>query len=78
MARRLLANQQRGASRRAVLAERLRDELAAHRPVKLVDLEHVRAAFDALPEVLALACWEGLTSEQIAKIRADGVRARKG
>lgn len=72
VARRVLANQQRGASRRAVLAERLRAELAADRPVKPVDLEHVRAAFDELPErdreVLALACWEGLTSERIAKV----------
>ncbi|GAA3692047.1 RNA polymerase sigma factor [Nonomuraea antimicrobica] len=72
VARRVLANQQRGASRRAGLADRLRDELAADRPVTPVDLEHVRAAFEELPEgdreVLALACWEGLTSEQIAKV----------
>jgi RNA polymerase sigma factor (sigma-70 family) len=72
VARRVLANQQRGASRRAVLAERLRDELAARRPATPVDLEYVRAAFDELPErdreVLALACWEGLTSEQISKV----------
>ncbi|WP_342742932.1 RNA polymerase sigma factor [Streptosporangium canum] len=72
VARRVLANQQRGASRRAGLAERLRAELAADRPVRPVELEHVRAAFDELPErdreVLALACWEGLTSERIAKV----------
>ncbi|WP_406316406.1 RNA polymerase sigma factor [Streptosporangium sp. NBC_01639] len=72
VARRVLANQQRGASRRAVLAERLRAELATDRPLRPVDLEHVRAAFDQLPErdreVLALACWEGLTSERIAKV----------
>lgn len=72
VARRVLANQQRSASRRAVLAERLRAELAADRPLRPVDLEHVRAAFDQLPErdreVLALACWEGLTSERIAKV----------
>ncbi|RBQ18871.1 RNA polymerase subunit sigma-24 [Spongiactinospora rosea] len=72
VARRVLANQLRGASRRAVLADRLRDELAASRPVTPADLEHVRAAFDELPErdreVLALACWERLTSEQIAKV----------
>src|SRR6185312_15825885 len=36
VARRVLANQQRGASRRAGLAERLRDELAAERPVRPV------------------------------------------
>uniref|UniRef100_UPI003F53E2EE RNA polymerase sigma factor n=1 Tax=Streptosporangium sp. V21-05 TaxID=3446115 RepID=UPI003F53E2EE len=63
VARRVLANQQRGASRRAVLAERLRGELAADRPVGPVGPDHVRAAFDELPErdreVLALACWEG-------------------
>ncbi|MEU4546853.1 RNA polymerase sigma factor [Nonomuraea dietziae] len=72
VARRVLANQQRGESRRAVLAERLRAELAADRPVRPVDLDHVRAAFDGLPErdreVLSLACWEGLTSQQIAKV----------
>ncbi|MFB9209149.1 RNA polymerase sigma factor [Nonomuraea spiralis] len=72
VARRVLANQHRGASRRAVLADRLREELVADRPVTPVDLEHVRAAFDDLPErdreVLALACWEGLTSKQIAKV----------
>lgn len=72
VARRVLANQQRGTSRRAVLADRLRDELIADRPATPVDLEYVRAAFDQLPErdreVLALACWEGLTSEQIAKV----------
>lgn len=72
VARRVLANQQRGDFRRAVLAERLRAELAADRPVRPVDLDHVRAAFDELPErdreVLALACWEGLTSQRIAKV----------
>ncbi|GAA3561976.1 RNA polymerase sigma factor [Nonomuraea rosea] len=72
VARRVLANQKRGASRRAVLAERLRNELAAGRPVRPVELDHVRAAFDRLPErdreVLGLACWEGLSSEQIAKV----------
>jgi RNA polymerase sigma-70 factor (ECF subfamily) len=72
VARRVPANQQCGESRRAVLTERLRAELAAERPVRPVDLEHVRAAFDGLPErdreVLALACWEGLTSQRIAKV----------
>ncbi|MFD1539343.1 RNA polymerase sigma factor [Nonomuraea guangzhouensis] len=72
VARRVLANQKRGASRRAVLAERLRDELAAARPGTPVDLEYVRTAFNDLSErdreVLALACWEELTSEQIAKV----------
>ncbi|MEV3983060.1 sigma-70 family RNA polymerase sigma factor [Nonomuraea sp. NPDC049758] len=72
VARRVLANQQRGASRRAVLAERLRDELAAARTVTPVELDHVRRAFDELPErdreVLALACWEGLSGEQIAQV----------
>ncbi|MEU7859088.1 RNA polymerase sigma factor [Nonomuraea sp. NPDC049141] len=72
VARRVLANQKRGASRRAVLAERLRDELAADRTGTPVDLEYVRTAFDDLSErdreVLALACWEELTSEQIAKV----------
>ncbi|GAA3166058.1 sigma-70 family RNA polymerase sigma factor [Nonomuraea salmonea] len=72
VARRVLANQQRGASRRAALTERLRAELAADRPAGSVDLDHVRAAFDALSErdreVLALACWEDLTGQQIAKV----------
>ncbi|SEH01829.1 RNA polymerase sigma-70 factor, ECF subfamily [Nonomuraea solani] len=72
VARRVLANQKRGASRRAGLADRLRDELAADRPGTPADLEYVRAAFDELGErdreVLALACWEELSSEQIAKV----------
>ncbi|MGC5012810.1 RNA polymerase sigma factor [Streptosporangium sp. DT93] len=72
VARRVLANQRRGAVRRAVLAERLRKELAVGRPAGPVELDHVRAAFDELPErdreVLALACWEELTSERIAKV----------
>ncbi|MEU9836695.1 RNA polymerase sigma factor [Streptosporangium sp. NPDC048047] len=72
VARRVLANRQRGDLRRAVLAERLRTELAAGRPAEPADLEHVRAAFHGLPErdreVLALACWEDLTSERIAKV----------
>lgn len=44
VARRVLDNQQRGASRRAVLTERLRAELAADRLVRPVDLEHVRTS----------------------------------
>ncbi|MEU6713592.1 RNA polymerase sigma factor [Nonomuraea sp. NPDC046802] len=72
VARRVLANQRRGATRRLELADRLRDELAAERPVTPVDLDHVRAAFEALPErdreVLALACWEELTGEEIAEV----------
>jgi RNA polymerase sigma-70 factor (ECF subfamily) len=72
VARRVLANQRRGALRKGVLADRLRAELVADRPVEPVDLEYVRIAFDELPErdreVLALACWEGLTGEQIAKV----------
>lgn len=72
VARRVLANQRRSESRRAVLADRLRDELAADRPHATAELDHVRAAFDDLPdrdrEVLALAVWEGLTGEQIGKV----------
>ncbi|WP_283135731.1 RNA polymerase sigma factor [Rhizohabitans arisaemae] len=72
VARRVLANQRRGAARRAVLAERLRDELAADRRREPVELAHVRAAFDTLSErdreILALACWEGLTGDQIAEV----------
>lgn len=55
-----------------VLTERLRAELAADRLVRPVDLDHVRATFDKLSErdreILALACWEGLTSQRIAKV----------
>ncbi|MET8003569.1 RNA polymerase sigma factor [Nonomuraea glycinis] len=68
VARRVLANQRRGASRKGVLADRLRAELVADRPVEPVDLEYVRDAFDELPErdreVLALACWEELTGSR--------------
>ncbi|MEV0313180.1 RNA polymerase sigma factor [Nonomuraea fuscirosea] len=75
VARRVQANHRRGDSRRAMLADRLRAELSAQRPERAAgpgELDHVRAAFDRLPErdreVLALACWEELTSEQIAKV----------
>ncbi|RJL31953.1 RNA polymerase sigma factor [Bailinhaonella thermotolerans] len=83
VARRVLANQRRGAVRRAGLSDRLRDELAASAGTYELPegLEHVRAAFDALPErdreVLALACWEGLTGEQIGRVLGcTGVAAR--
>ncbi|MFD9950392.1 RNA polymerase sigma factor [Nonomuraea sp. NPDC059023] len=83
VARRVLSNQRRGASRRAVLAERLREELAAERRAAPADLDHVRDVFDRLSardrEVLALTCWEGLTGQQIGKVlgcTATAVRIR--
>ncbi|MGP4102435.1 RNA polymerase sigma factor [Nonomuraea sp. KM90] len=72
VARRVLANQRRGQSRRAGLAERLKDESSAARLSGPDGLDHVREAFDDLPardrEVLALACWEGLTGPEIGKV----------
>ncbi|NUW37743.1 RNA polymerase sigma factor [Nonomuraea sp. SMC257] len=72
VARRVLANQRRGRARRAGLAERLKDELSAARPSRPDGLDHVGEAFAGLPardrEVLALACWEGLTGPEIGKV----------
>lgn len=72
VARRVLANQRRGQSRRAGLTERLRDETSATRPFGSDGLDHVRVAFDGLStrdrEVLALACWEGLTGPEIGRV----------
>ncbi|MDF5753294.1 sigma-70 family RNA polymerase sigma factor [Spongiactinospora sp. TRM90649] len=76
VARRVLANQRRGESRRAGLAARLKDELSAARPAAAVEddgrHDRVRAAFDELSardrEVLALAFWEKLTGPEIGKV----------
>ncbi|MEU6413609.1 RNA polymerase sigma factor [Microbispora sp. NPDC046933] len=82
-ARRVLANHRRGQSRRTALAARLRDELSAAPPVTAPDprVDTVRDAFTALApgdrEVLALACWEGLSGPQIAKVLGcSGAAAR--
>ncbi|WP_308249685.1 RNA polymerase sigma factor [Sphaerisporangium fuscum] len=72
VARRVLANQRRGQSRRAGLAERLKDASSAARPSGPDGLDRVREAFDDLPardrDVLTLACWEGLTGPEIGKV----------
>jgi RNA polymerase sigma factor (sigma-70 family) len=72
VARRVLANQRRGAARHSGLGDRLRQDLSATRPPSPTGLDHVRAAFDALSEtdreVLALAVWEGLNSREIGKV----------
>ncbi|MFF0577985.1 RNA polymerase sigma factor [Streptosporangium saharense] len=72
VARRVLANQRRGQSRRAGLAERLRDESSVTRASGPDGLDHVRVAFDGLSardrDVLALACWEGLTGPEIGRV----------
>ncbi|MEV0973991.1 RNA polymerase sigma factor [Microtetraspora glauca] len=75
VARRVLANGRRTATRRSALVERLGAQLArwaesAGPPDD--DLDAVRAAFRLLDaddrEVLALASWEGLTSEEVATV----------
>ncbi|WP_327048596.1 sigma-70 family RNA polymerase sigma factor [Microbispora sp. NBC_01189] len=72
VARRVLANQRRGRSRSAGLAERLKEELAAARPATAGGPDPVREAFDDLPdrdrEVLALAYWENLTGPEIGRV----------
>jgi RNA polymerase sigma-70 factor, ECF subfamily len=85
VARRALANQRRGARRRADLTERLRAEIAnALTPAEPSDHEIlVERALSALRaddrEVLLLAAWEGLTPGEIATalgIRAVAARSR--
>ncbi|GAB1821965.1 RNA polymerase sigma factor [Herbidospora sp. RD11066] len=72
VARRVLANQRRGHSRRAGLAQRLEDAARPAGPDGLDGLDHVREAFGDLPErdreVLALAFWEGLTGPEIGRV----------
>ena len=71
VARRVLANQRRGRSRSAGLAERLRSELSVARPSVSDGPNPVRDMFDDLPgrdrEVLALAYWENLTGADILR-----------
>lgn len=72
VARRVLANQRRGAGRRSALSLRLRSEVAgATRCFETGEADAaVAAAFTSLPEsdreVLALAAWEGLDAGEIA------------
>jgi RNA polymerase sigma factor (sigma-70 family) len=74
VARRVLANYRRGERRRAVLADRLRAELAAgYRPAQCTgELAEFAAAFRSLAEadreVLALVGWEGLDRGQAAAV----------
>jgi RNA polymerase sigma factor (sigma-70 family) len=78
VARRVLANQRRGARRRLALADRLRSDLTAHTTASaghertVGDHEALRTAFGTLSaddrEVLALETWEELSSQQIAKV----------
>ena len=76
VARRVLANQRRGESRRTALAVRLRGELAAwgSHPVGDAEPENgaVRAAFERLSdadrELLSLVGWEGLGPAEIAVV----------
>ncbi|WP_182881934.1 RNA polymerase sigma factor [Microbispora sp. H10949] len=75
VARRVLANQRRGASRRTALATRLRAELTAWQdpaPTPGHDRDAVRRAFRLLGErdreLLALVGWEGLDTAEIATL----------
>lgn len=73
VARRVLANRRREETRRTVLAVRLRTELAVWAE-NLVeeDRDGIRRAFMRLSpgdrELLSLVSWEGLDSEEIAKV----------
>lgn len=73
VARRVLANHYRGERRRWALADRLRADLAVHRPPEHTgELAQIAQAFRGLPaadrELLALASWEGLDHGQIAVV----------
>lgn len=74
VARRVLANQQRGEHRRSELADRLRAELATgyRAPEYAGELAGIAAAFRSLPEadreLLALVGWEGLDNGQAAAV----------
>jgi RNA polymerase sigma-70 factor (ECF subfamily) len=73
VARRVLANQRRGESRRTALAARLRVELATWTdPVTSGNHDAVRAAFRRLSEpdreLLSLVAWEALSTAEIATV----------
>jgi len=74
VARRVLANQRRGETRRSALADRLRRELAESDPAASIEHDHreIRAAFARLSpddrELLSLVGWEGLATEEIATV----------
>ncbi|MER5323273.1 RNA polymerase sigma factor [Streptosporangium roseum] len=73
VARRVLANKRREETRRTALAVRLRGELTVWAEnLAEEDPDGVRRAFMRLSpddrELLALVSWEGLTSEEIAKV----------
>lgn len=87
VARRVLANQRRGAARRTRLGERLRGELGAatvsDHADEVVSGADTRRLLDTLPErdreVLELSAWEGLEPREIAEVlgvTANAVRVR--
>ena len=69
VARRVLANQYRGADRRARLDERM---TAAAAPAPDPDFDHVHRALDALRpedrEILTLSVWDDLDNDEIATV----------
>ncbi|MFC4590694.1 RNA polymerase sigma factor [Sphaerisporangium corydalis] len=73
VARRVLANQRRGESRRTALAVRLRAELAAWEETSpRQDTGAIRRAFQRLSpddrELLSLVSWEGLDHAEVATV----------
>lgn len=76
VARRVLANQRRGARRRTALANRLRDVLSKRvtedHSSRIARTDLVRRALGRLSEddreVLHLTAWEGLTPTEIARV----------
>ncbi|WP_026410850.1 RNA polymerase sigma factor [Actinomadura oligospora] len=70
VARRVLANQRRGARRHGLRTEALIAELAVHAPPR--DDSAVAEVFGRLPdrdrELLALVAWEGLSTTEIATV----------
>lgn len=67
VARRVLANHNRGARRRLVMVERLRADLSwvAPAPARTTELEQALAQLSATDrELLLLLAWDGLSQEQ--------------
>lgn len=85
VARRVLANQRRGSVRRTRLGERLRRELTVRQTNAAAtedeQLGRFQAVFDSLrprdQEVLALVAWEGLRTEELAKVLGCSSNAAK-